>query len=202
MCSLRVQPILQENHPFLRQKICLMALMEAVFKRATNKRTMAFQEIAEETKLPLDEVEHLLMKALRSSLLWHAPTPLSDHLQPQAHSRIHGPGRPTRADNMGATARSVAGADQSTGGSLDVVVREAERGRERCEARFSRPICIAMSLPCTLRKRTLSTTLFACDVVRLGSPMPGLNRLCSLRATATYIPARHYGHPRCAKQPA
>lgn len=63
------EPILQENHPFLRQKICLMALMEAVFKRATNKRTMSFQEIAEETKLPLDEVEHLLMKALSLKLI-------------------------------------------------------------------------------------------------------------------------------------
>ena len=51
-----------------------MALMEAVFKRATNKRTMTFQEIAEETKLPSDEVEHLLMKALRfvleNRLVW------------------------------------------------------------------------------------------------------------------------------------
>ncbi|KZV82017.1 hypothetical protein EXIGLDRAFT_844109 [Exidia glandulosa HHB12029] len=63
------EPILQENHPFLRQKICLMALMEAVFKRATNKRTMSFQEIAEETKLPIDEVEHLLMKALSLKLI-------------------------------------------------------------------------------------------------------------------------------------
>lgn len=63
------EPILQENHPFLRQKICLMALMEAVFKRAASQRTMSFQEIAEETKLPLDEVEHLLMKALSLKLI-------------------------------------------------------------------------------------------------------------------------------------
>jgi 26S proteasome regulatory subunit N9 len=59
------QPILQENYPFLRQKICLMALIESVFKRDAYDRTMTFQAIAEETRLPLDEVEHLLMKALR-----------------------------------------------------------------------------------------------------------------------------------------
>ncbi|KAG6335415.1 hypothetical protein ID866_3676 [Astraeus odoratus] len=59
------QPILEESYPFLRQKICLMALIESVFKRNTNDRTMSFQTIAEETRLPLDEVEHLIMKALR-----------------------------------------------------------------------------------------------------------------------------------------
>jgi 26S proteasome regulatory subunit N9 len=61
-----VQPILQENYPFLHQKICLMALIESVFKRNADNRTIEFQTIAEETRLPLDEVEHLVMKALRS----------------------------------------------------------------------------------------------------------------------------------------
>lgn len=43
-----------------------MALIESVFKRSADDRTMSFQTISEETRLPLDEVEHLLMKALRS----------------------------------------------------------------------------------------------------------------------------------------
>ena len=43
-----------------------MALIESVFKRPAEQRTMTFQNIAEETRLPLDEVEHLVMKALRS----------------------------------------------------------------------------------------------------------------------------------------
>lgn len=42
-----------------------MALIEAVFKRSGDQRTMSFQTIAEETRLPQDEVEHLVMKALR-----------------------------------------------------------------------------------------------------------------------------------------
>ncbi|OAX34906.1 hypothetical protein K503DRAFT_411159 [Rhizopogon vinicolor AM-OR11-026] len=63
------EPILEENYPFLRQKICLMALIESVFKRNANDRTMSFQTIAEETRLPVDEVEHLVMKALSLKLI-------------------------------------------------------------------------------------------------------------------------------------
>jgi 26S proteasome regulatory subunit N9 len=63
------EPILQENYAFLRQKICLMALIESVFKRSADNRTMSFQTIAEETRLPLDEVEHLVMKALSLKLI-------------------------------------------------------------------------------------------------------------------------------------
>jgi len=63
------EPILQENYAFLRQKICLMALIESVFKRSADNRTMSFQVIAEETRLPIDEVEHLVMKALSLKLI-------------------------------------------------------------------------------------------------------------------------------------
>jgi len=63
------EPILAANAPFLRQKICLMALIEAVFKRSADQRTMTFQTIAEETHLPQDEVEHLVMKALSLKLI-------------------------------------------------------------------------------------------------------------------------------------
>ncbi|KAI0321151.1 hypothetical protein OF83DRAFT_1100886 [Amylostereum chailletii] len=63
------EPILQENFPFLRQKICLMALIESVFKRNAYDRTMSFQTIAEETRLAVDDVEHLLMKALSLKLI-------------------------------------------------------------------------------------------------------------------------------------
>jgi len=42
-----------------------MALIESVFKRHANNRTMSFATIADETRLPVNEVEHLVMKALR-----------------------------------------------------------------------------------------------------------------------------------------
>ncbi|KAI9435847.1 hypothetical protein H4582DRAFT_1817338 [Lactarius indigo] len=63
------EPILMGNYPFLRQKICLMALIESVFARGAYDRTMSFQTISEETRLPLDEVEHLIMKALSLKLI-------------------------------------------------------------------------------------------------------------------------------------
>lgn len=63
------QPILQNSLPFLRQKICLTALIEAIFKRPTSNRTLTFAVIAEEAHLVSDEVEHLVMKALSLGLL-------------------------------------------------------------------------------------------------------------------------------------
>jgi hypothetical protein len=71
-----------------------MALIESVFKRASDDRVLAFQTIAEETKVPVEEVEFLIMKALScvtsrpclSSLLFiTADDRLSPLPQPQAH---------------------------------------------------------------------------------------------------------------------
>ncbi|KAG0143795.1 hypothetical protein CROQUDRAFT_660769 [Cronartium quercuum f. sp. fusiforme G11] len=63
------EPILQNSYPFLRQKICLMALIDAVFRRSVTDRIMPFAVIASETKLPVNEVEHLVMKALSLGLV-------------------------------------------------------------------------------------------------------------------------------------
>lgn len=62
-----MQPILNTSAGFLRQKICLMALIQAAFARPRDgaSRLMTFQSIAEATRLPVNEVEHLIMKALR-----------------------------------------------------------------------------------------------------------------------------------------
>uniref|UniRef100_A0A0K8S4B8 26S proteasome non-ATPase regulatory subunit 13 n=1 Tax=Lygus hesperus TaxID=30085 RepID=A0A0K8S4B8_LYGHE len=53
----------------LRQKISLLCLMEMTFKRASNKRELKFSEISEATRLPLDDVELLVMKALAQGLV-------------------------------------------------------------------------------------------------------------------------------------
>ncbi|SCV69735.1 BQ2448_1129 [Microbotryum intermedium] len=63
------EPILQDNFGTLRQKICLMALIEAVFRRPTSERVLPFSVIAGDTRLPIDEVEHLVMKALSLKLI-------------------------------------------------------------------------------------------------------------------------------------
>lgn len=53
----------------LRQKISLLCLMEMTFKRQANNRQLTFTEISEETRLPLGEVELLVMKALAQGLV-------------------------------------------------------------------------------------------------------------------------------------
>ncbi|OAC98559.1 hypothetical protein MUCCIDRAFT_154422 [Mucor lusitanicus CBS 277.49] len=63
------QPLLQQNQGALRRKICLMSLIEAVFRRSTDNRSIPFSEIAAETRLSIDEVEHLVMKALSLNLI-------------------------------------------------------------------------------------------------------------------------------------
>ncbi|GAA5866077.1 hypothetical protein JCM3774_000018 [Rhodotorula dairenensis] len=64
------EPFLEQNLPSLRQKICMMALLEAVFKRPTQDRaTLPFSVISKEAQVPIDEVEHVIMKALALNLI-------------------------------------------------------------------------------------------------------------------------------------
>jgi len=63
------QPDLGQHEKALRQKICLMCLMEMTFQRAANNRAMSFKEIGEKTRLPANEVEYLVMKALSLGLV-------------------------------------------------------------------------------------------------------------------------------------
>ena len=60
-------PVLAANEAFLRQKICLMALVESVFSR--NIRVLTFDDIARAAHLPRDNVEHLVMKSISLGLL-------------------------------------------------------------------------------------------------------------------------------------
>ncbi|RHZ68391.1 hypothetical protein Glove_295g29 [Diversispora epigaea] len=46
-----------------------MSLIEAVFKRNADNRTIPFGVIAAETRLPIEEVEYLVMKALSLKLI-------------------------------------------------------------------------------------------------------------------------------------
>lgn len=67
--SIQSHPLLNAAMAFLRQKICLMALVESVSRREARQRSLPFQTIANETRLPVDEVEHLCMKALSLQLI-------------------------------------------------------------------------------------------------------------------------------------
>lgn len=66
---LQANSLLQNHQQFLYQKISLSALTQLVFSRAPQDRSMTFATISEETKVQLDEIEHLIMKALSLGLL-------------------------------------------------------------------------------------------------------------------------------------
>ena len=63
------QPLLESQTSFLREKILLSALTEAVFRRPPHDRAMSFQTILQETKVFPEEVEYMLMKALSLGLI-------------------------------------------------------------------------------------------------------------------------------------
>lgn len=63
------QDLLKRNATFLNQKIRIMALMDLVFKKPSENRTLSFEEISRVCMLPTDEVELLLMKAFSIKVL-------------------------------------------------------------------------------------------------------------------------------------
>lgn len=63
------QPLLAQQVGFLRQKLCIMSLMELIFNRTGDHRRIGFDIIAKETRLPQEEVEHLVMKALSLGII-------------------------------------------------------------------------------------------------------------------------------------
>ncbi|KAJ3268004.1 26S proteasome regulatory subunit [Borealophlyctis nickersoniae] len=64
------QPVLFNSVAFLRQKLCLMTLIECVFRRDKEARgRMSFTDIAKESGVRPEDVEHLVMKALSLGLI-------------------------------------------------------------------------------------------------------------------------------------
>ncbi|KAJ1959570.1 26S proteasome regulatory subunit [Dipsacomyces acuminosporus] len=68
--SLHAQPLLKQQESFLQQKIRLMALIESMFRsQGAGTRRISFSVISAETRLPTNEIEHLVMKALSLGLI-------------------------------------------------------------------------------------------------------------------------------------
>jgi 26S proteasome regulatory subunit N9 len=63
------QPILKNNTVILKKKMAIMTLMDLVFQRSSGNRTVSFEEIARVTKLPIEHVELLVMKAFSLKVL-------------------------------------------------------------------------------------------------------------------------------------
>ena len=67
--SLNAQPALVANERRLREKITITALLQIVFKLPADCREISLNDIAAKTKLSVDGVEYLLMKALSVRLI-------------------------------------------------------------------------------------------------------------------------------------
>ncbi|EXC26225.1 26S proteasome non-ATPase regulatory subunit 13 [Morus notabilis] len=67
--ALSAQPALVENEKKLLEKINILCLMEIIFSRPSEDRTIPLSIIAERTKLSIEDVEQLLMKSLSVHLI-------------------------------------------------------------------------------------------------------------------------------------
>ncbi|KAL3619156.1 26S proteasome non-ATPase regulatory subunit 13 A [Castilleja foliolosa] len=67
--ALSSQPALVQNEKNLLEKINILCLMEIIFSRPAEERTIPLSIIAERTKLTVEDVEYLLMKSLSVHLI-------------------------------------------------------------------------------------------------------------------------------------
>ncbi|PKI38394.1 hypothetical protein CRG98_041220 [Punica granatum] len=67
--ALNAQPGLVENEKQLLEKINILCLMEIIFSRPSEDRTIPLDVIAQRAKLSIKDVEHLLMKSLSVHLI-------------------------------------------------------------------------------------------------------------------------------------
>lgn len=67
--ALNAQPALVANERKLREKITILSLLQIVFQMPAESREIQLADVAERTKLSVDGVEYLLMKALSVHLI-------------------------------------------------------------------------------------------------------------------------------------
>lgn len=62
-------PALTAHLPFLKEKLCLMSLAQLLFLQIKNDRRVSFVTISNETKVPIDQVEFLLIRAISCKII-------------------------------------------------------------------------------------------------------------------------------------
>ena len=63
------QPSLASKHEELKQKVVLLSVMNMVFERAAHDRTITFSEISNRSRIAVDQVEWVLMRAMSLGLI-------------------------------------------------------------------------------------------------------------------------------------
>jgi len=67
--QIETRPVLHQRRVFLEEKMQLMSIMELVFTRPADNRTIPFADVAATIGAPLNQVEPLLLKALAYDLI-------------------------------------------------------------------------------------------------------------------------------------
>lgn len=67
--AIQQQAAMMARMDFVKEKVALLAFMNLVFQRPAHERCIAFADIAECTRLPLDQVEWLAMRAMSLGLV-------------------------------------------------------------------------------------------------------------------------------------
>ena len=63
------QPSLASKHEELKQKVVLLSVMNMAFERAAHDRTITFAEISNRSRIAIDQVEWVLMRAMSLGLI-------------------------------------------------------------------------------------------------------------------------------------
>lgn len=63
------QPALVSNHEAVKQKVVLVALMNLIYDKPPHERTISYSEIASICRIPSDQVDWVLMRALSLGLI-------------------------------------------------------------------------------------------------------------------------------------
>lgn len=62
-------PALSAHSPFLQEKLCLMALAQFLFEQVKNDRRVGFAAISKATRVPADQIEFLLIRAISVGII-------------------------------------------------------------------------------------------------------------------------------------
>jgi len=66
---MNAQPVLVVNRPFLKEKLAISTLVQMLFESPAENRTLSFAQIAEGTRMEINDVERIVMKALSVGLI-------------------------------------------------------------------------------------------------------------------------------------
>ena len=67
--AIAAQPALVGRADVVKEKITLLALVNMIFERPSSERTLSFEDIASRTKMSIDQVELIVMRALSLGLI-------------------------------------------------------------------------------------------------------------------------------------